>query len=130
MSLAVSFPASSFFRAQWLLLLCLELLEEIVEAEEGLFPELAIALEPLRRLGQRLGFEAARAALRVGGVGDEAGALEHLEMLGDGGLAHGERLRELGHRRVAGREAGEDGAARGIGEGGEGGIEPRGVLCP
>ena len=49
-----------------------------------------------------------------------------LEVLGDRGLAHRERLRELGHRRVAGGEAGEDGAPGGIGEGGEGGVEPRG----
>src|SRR5664279_5280913 len=103
MSLAVSFPASSFFRAQWLLLLCLELLEQIVEAEEALLPEFAIALEPLRRLGQRLRLETARAALGTGGVRDEASALEHLEMFGDGGLAHGERHCELGHRRIAGR---------------------------
>ncbi len=108
------------------LLLRLELFEEIVEAEKGLFPEFPIALEVLRGFGKRLGFEAARATLGACGVRNEAGALEHLEMLGDGGLAHREGLRELGDGCFAGGEASEDGAPRGIGEGGEGGVEPRG----
>src|SRR5664279_3682687 len=109
MSLAVSFPASSFFRAQWLLLLCLELLEQIVEAEEALLPEFAIALEPLRRLGQRLRLDTARAALGTGGARVGASGCARLEMFADGGLAHGERHCELGQRRRAGRGAREDG---------------------
>src|SRR4051812_23999913 len=40
-------------------------------------------------------------------------------MLGDGGLAHRERLGQLGHRRLAGREAREDRPPGGIGERGE-----------
>ena len=49
--------------------------------------------------------------------------LQNLQMLGDGGKAHGERFRQLLHRRFAAGEPRQDGAAGGIGEGGEGGVE-------
>ena len=54
---------------------------------------------------------------------DKSGAFEYLEMLGNGGLAHGKRLGQFVDRGFAGGEAGKDGAARGIGESGEGGVE-------
>ena len=44
-------------------------------------------------------------------------------MPGDGGKAHGERFRQLLHRRFALGEAGQDGAAGRVGQGGEGGVE-------
>ena len=101
-------------------------LEQIVETEEVALPELAITLEPRCRFGERLGFDATGTLLCARGVRDEPGALEHLEVLRDGGLAHRERLRELRHRCLTRREAREDGASRGIGEGGEHGVEARG----
>ena len=54
---------------------------------------------------------------------EETGGLEDAEMLGDGGEREGERLGELGDGGFALGQAGEDGAAGGIGECGEGGVE-------
>lgn len=48
-------------------------------------------------------------------------------MLGDGGLGHLEWLGQLCYRGFAGRQAGEDGATGGIGQGGEGGIQRVGI---
>jgi hypothetical protein len=44
-------------------------------------------------------------------------------VFGDCGESHLERLGEVGDGSLAAGEAGEDGAARGIGEGGECGVE-------
>ena len=54
---------------------------------------------------------------------DQPRAFEHLEVARDRGLRHGERRRQLHHRRLPAGEAGQDGPARGIGQGGEGGVE-------
>ena len=50
------------------------------------FPVLAIFFKPLRGVGERLGFEAARAALGVAAARDESGMLENFEVLRNGGL--------------------------------------------
>jgi hypothetical protein len=101
----------------------LELLEQGVEALVVGFPDAAVLFEPLRSICEGLSFEAARAALGVAAARDEAGALEDFEVLGDGGLGHLERLDQLVDGGIAGGEACEDGAASGIGEGGESGVE-------
>jgi hypothetical protein len=54
---------------------------------------------------------------------EEAGGFENAKMLGDGGERKGERLGELGDGGFTLREAGENGAAGGVGEGGESGVE-------
>ncbi len=54
---------------------------------------------------------------------EEAGGFEHAEMLGDGGEGKGEGLGKLSDSGLALSKASENGAAGGIGEGGEGGIE-------
>ena len=54
---------------------------------------------------------------------DQPGPLEHAQVLRDGGAADPERRRQLLHRRGAVREAHQDGAPRGVGEGGEGGAQ-------
>ena len=79
--------------------------------------------EPFGGLRERLGFDAAGAALSVLADGDEAGAFEDFEVFGDGGLRHGEGLGELIDGGFPGGEASEDSAASGIGEGGESGVE-------
>jgi hypothetical protein len=56
----------------------------------------------------------------------EAGGFENAQMLGDGGEGEGERLGELGDGGFALGETGENGAAGGIGKGGERGVE-RGI---
>ena len=50
---------------------------------------------------------------------DQAGALEHAEVLRDRGHAHREWRRQLGDRALARGEAGEDGSTGRIGEGGK-----------
>jgi hypothetical protein len=70
----------------------LELCEKVVQPLDRGLPVLAIRFEPLRGFGERLRLESAGTALGVVGTGNEAGALQHFEVLGDGGLSHGERL--------------------------------------
>ena len=88
-----------------------------------MFPELAIAFKVLGDVFEGLGLEAAGTPLGVAGAGDEAGVLKDFQVLGDCGESHLERGGEVGDGGFAAGEAGEDGAARGIGEGGEGGVE-------
>jgi hypothetical protein len=102
------------------------LVEKGVEALEVGGPDAAVFFEPVGGFDERLGLEAAGAALGVLAAGDEAGAFEDFEVLGDGRLGHGERLGEFVDGGLAGGEAGEDGAASGVGEGGEGGVEALG----
>src|SRR3954454_13501496 len=113
----------ALFLPSALLLLRLEFDEIIVEAIETLVPELAIAIEPVVHLLEGAGLDPARPPLRLAAARDKTGALQHLEMLGDGGKAHGERLGELRHRRFARHEPRENGPPRRIGEGREGGAE-------
>ena len=101
----------------------LHFLEQGVEALEARLEQRAVVLQPAGGVGQRLGLEPAGAALGVAAARDQAGALQHLEMLGDRGLAHRERLGELVHRGLAQRQPGEDRPARRVGKSGEGGVE-------
>ena len=61
--------------------------------------------------------------VRVTAARDKARPLQHLQMLGDRRLAHGERFGQLVHRRLAERKASEDGAPGRIGKGSEGSVE-------
>src|SRR5438309_2375152 len=97
--------------------------EMAVEIVEAAFPPGAERLQPLRHRLHARRLEPARAALRVLPAGDEPGLLQHLQMLRDGRLAERERPGELRHRGFAERQPGEDGAAGGIAEGGEGCVE-------
>src|SRR6476469_1675940 len=90
---------------------------------ETFVPKLAVALEPLVDLLQRIRRDAAGAPLRLAAPGDEAGALKHLEVLGDGGAAHLEGLGELRHGGLAKSKPGENGAPGRIGKGCERGAE-------
>jgi len=58
-------------------------------------------------------------ALALARASDEAGALQHLQMLGDRRLRHRERRRELNDASVACRELLEDCPASGVGKGRE-----------
>ena len=59
--------------------------------------------------------------------GDQAGGRQHVEMLEDGGQRHGEGAGEFADRQVGlGAQLRQQGAARGVGQGGEGAVE-RGV---
>src|SRR6266542_1968057 len=103
-----------------LLLLFFHALEVLVESLVARVPETAIVLRPLGDLFERRRFEPAGAPLRLAAARDEAGALEHAEVLGNGRAADRERRGNLFDRGRAGGEAGENRAARRVGEGGKG----------
>src|SRR6185436_13930317 len=80
------------------LLLRLQVFEQAVEALVGGLPEPAVALDPHVGLLQRRGVDAAGPALGVAAAADQARALQHLQVLGDRRLGHGERLRQFRYR--------------------------------
>src|SRR5438128_464933 len=111
------------FLAATLLLLRLQLLQVNVQAVETLLPKAAIFFEPIVDAFQRPRLDPAGPPLRFAPPRDQPGALQHLEMLGDGGAAHLEGLGEFADRRLTQGESREDRATRGIGEGCKRGAE-------
>src|SRR5262245_44227377 len=107
--------------------LLLQLFEQTVEALEVRFHLVAVALEPVGDFAQRCRLQAARTALRVTTARDQPGALEHLDVLRDGRLAHVVRLGELQDGGLALDQAREDRAAGRVGQGHEGRVEPVGA---
>ena len=90
------------------------------------FPELAIVLDPCGCIFHRPWEQAATMHSAVFVSRDEAGVFEHAQVLRYRGERHLVWRGEVADRSFAlACEAGEDAAARGIGEGGEGGIEGR-----
>src|SRR4029450_10936071 len=104
-------------------LLALEFLHIGVEPVEALREKAAIVAQPSIGLGERCRVEAHRAELRLASARDEPCPLEHLEMLGHGGLAEVRRRHELIDGGLAGGESGQDRAASRIGQCGEDEIE-------
>ena len=94
-----------------------------VEAVEGAGPEGAVMVEPLLRGLQAVGIEAADQLLAVAGAGDQPGALQHLQMAGDGRPADRKGFGDLADRGFPKRQPGQDGAAGGIGQGRIGVVE-------
>jgi hypothetical protein len=80
------------------------------------FPELAVELDPLCRVLQRLRDEPTAADASFASDDGEPGALEHAQMLGRSWQRHRVRARELADRRVAARESREHAAPRWIRE--------------
>src|SRR5438128_1322632 len=70
--------------AAMLSLLGLELAQVVVQAIEALIPETPIVLHPVGDLLQRTRVQPAGAPLRLAAAGDQARALQNLQMLGDG----------------------------------------------
>ena len=100
-----------------------QLAQVVVEAVEAGLPVAAVLLQPVGGVLEGFRPEAAGAPLLLAAAGDEAGAFQDLEVLGDGGETRGEGFGQLGDGGFAAGEAGEDGATGGVGEGGEGGAE-------
>src|SRR5690242_16166958 len=123
----MTLPAPSVGRAIGVSLL--EFGEVDLQLIEALFPEAAVALEPAVDIAERTGLELAGTVLRILAARDEAGAFEHLEVLGDRGEAHVVRLGQFLDRRFARREPGKDAAAGGVGEGRESDAEFVGLHC-
>jgi hypothetical protein len=93
------------------------------EPVELSFPELAVELHPGGRAAQRLRHEPAAPHPALPTDRRQAGARQHLEVLRDGGEAHGERPSQVADGGLTPGEAREDGATRRVREGGEGAIE-------
>src|SRR3954469_2933082 len=90
---------------------------------EALLPEATVTPEPVRGVPQPGGLQSRGAELRAAPARDQAGALQHLQVLRHRLHAHGERLGQLVHRRLALRQPREDLAASRIGERREGGAQ-------
>src|SRR5580704_3725379 len=114
------------FRAGTLFLVRLHFSQQSVEPLEPALPELAVTLEPCRGVGQWLGFEAARPPLGVAAAGNQTGAFQHFQVLGDCRLRHRKRLGQLSYGSFSRGEPGQDGAAGRIGQGGEGRVQING----
>src|SRR5439155_5799385 len=106
-----------------LLVLGLQCLEVVVEAVKAFLPEAAVAIEPVVDAFEGGGLDPAGPPLRRATARDQAGSLQHLEMLGNGRAADVEGLGKLGHRGFAQSKPPQDGTAGGIGERRKGGAE-------
>src|SRR5262245_18194757 len=95
--------------------LSLQRAQVIVQAIEPRVPELAVVGQPRIDAAQRAGRQAAWPPLRRPRTCDEAGALEHLQMLGNGRPADLEGLGQLVDAHLAAGQAGENGAPGRIG---------------
>src|SRR6266849_10086767 len=101
------FATSMFFLGD------LPFVEQSVQALEVALQNSPVALQPFGGLRERLGLEPARPPLRVAPTRNQTGALQHLEMLGDRGLADRKRLGQLRDRRLTRGEPGQDRPPRG-----------------
>lgn len=86
-------------------------------------PEYAVVLDPTGRLFHGLGSQGAPVHPAFHVPAKKAGGFEHAQVLGNGGEGDVERFCKLGNGRFAEGEAGEESAARGIGESRKGGVE-------
>lgn len=101
----------------------MSLLQKIFQGVELIFPELLVEAHPLRCGLQRLGVEAAAAHTSILMLAEQAGMFQYAQMLGNGGQGNAKGAGQLADRRFAQRQAGQDGAPRGVGKGSEGGIQ-------
>jgi hypothetical protein len=91
-------------------------------------PELPVVRDPRERVAHGRGVERCTPHASFLLDGGEPGTLQHAHVLGDGRERHREARCELADGMVAGGEAREDVAARGVGEGGEGVVEGPGTV--
>src|SRR5882762_6117767 len=86
--------ALSFLR----LVLALQFLEVAVQLVEALLPVAPVVLDPVGDALERIGLKPAGTPLRLAAALDQASALEHFEVLGNGGQAHLEGLGQFHDR--------------------------------
>ena len=122
----IDFPSP--LRASTVFLLLLHLLEVIVQACKLPFPEAAKGLDPVSDILERNRDKPAWTPLRVAPAHYQAGALQHVQVLGDRGLAQGEGLHEFRYIRFSSRETSEDSASCGIPKRAEGQVKAVRVL--
>ena len=86
-------------------------------------PEDAISTDPVGNIFHWRGSEAAMVDPAIDGAGQQAGGFEDAQMFGNGGERDLKRFGELRDGGLAAGQAGQDGAAGGVGEGAESGVE-------
>jgi hypothetical protein len=89
------------------------------QRRHGAVPEL---VEPGAHGAQPLRIDGVDAARPILAVADQAGVLQHLQVLRDRGPADRQARGDLAHRARPGRQPLQHPAAGGIGQGGEGGV--------
>jgi hypothetical protein len=93
------------------------------EGVELYVPEAAVVRDPAGGAGERRAPEPAVVGPAPALAGEQAGALEDAQVLGDRRQRDAERRRELGHGGLARRETRQHRPPRGIGERAEGRVE-------
>lgn len=90
------------------------------EPVEAVGPLRVRTAEPVVHRSQAVELESRGAALALTSPADQAGSLQHLEVLGDSGLRQRGRLGEFDDTSIAGGQALQDRPAGGVGKGREG----------
>src|SRR6267143_499883 len=116
-SFVMMFPVAMLF------LLFLDVTQIVIQAIKALRPELPVVRHPVGDVLERTGSDPAGPPLRLAPACNQTGVFQHLEVTGDGGQAHRKGRSQLRDRGLAGGQSREDGAASGVGEGGERGAE-------
>ena len=99
------------------------LLKKSVEGAISAFGDQTVLVDPRGQSLEGGRVEVDGLALRVSGFGDQAGLFEDMDMFGDRLLGDSEGLGEFVECRIGARQAGDDGAANGVGEGHEGPVK-------
>lgn len=98
-------------------------MEILGEGVELPLPKAAVAGDPGGGVLHRARRQPAPAHPALAAAVDQPGALQHAQVLGDRGEGNTERLSQRCDGGLAGGEAGQDRAARGVGQRAEGGVQ-------
>jgi hypothetical protein len=107
--------------------LTLDLAQVIVQAVEAGFVYAAITLEPFVDVFKGARLQPARPPLRLASLRDQAGMLQHLQVLGNRRQAQLKGLGQLGYRRLTLAQPRQNGAPGGVGQGCKGDAEV--IVC-
>jgi len=99
-----------------------------LQGVELLRPEGFVVGEPVLRCPEAMCIESDHTATSFAFAVDQVGALEDVEVLGDGGERHAVGLSDLADRLLAVGDVPQDGSAGGIGQGVEDGVERGGAV--
>jgi hypothetical protein len=97
--------------------------EIVCQGVELGFPKGAVLRDPRRGRLHGLGGETATVNAAIDFAMQQAGGFKDAQVLRDSGKGHRERRGKVLNGGFSLREAGQDGAARGVGEGAKGGVE-------
>ena len=98
-------------------------LQIFCQSIEPLLPETPVTLDPINRFFHGSGDKAAAAHAPVLFLPEQAGPLQHAQVLGDGRQRDVERLCQPHHRRGAPRQPRQHGPPGGVGQGRKSGVQ-------